>query len=98
VRRAVLVVATPGLLLAWAGGLTMLIPHFSEMYMRAGWMHGKLTVAVIATALTGVVTGKVRRVARDEALASPGLMWTLGILLVLLGAAAVVLAVLRPGA
>ncbi|MBW2464482.1 MAG: CopD family protein [Deltaproteobacteria bacterium] len=62
-RKVMLMVATPGLLLAWAAGLTVLIPNFTSVYAKAGWMHGKLTIALIISGLTGVLVGKVKKAA-----------------------------------
>ena len=73
-RKATIQWATPGLLLAWAGGLGMLIPNFGLLYATAGWMHAKLTVAVVLTALTGVATGRIRKAAAGTKEASGGLL------------------------
>jgi putative membrane protein len=97
-RRAVLVLATPGLLLAWIAGLAYLVPSFTTLYARAGWMHGKLTILIVLTALTGVFTGRLRKAAAGTKPPSVGLF--AGVMLTLLVAAAIVafLAELRPGA
>ena len=43
-RKASLVVTAPAMVLSFVGGLGMLIPNFSAIYARAGWMHTKLTL------------------------------------------------------
>ena len=68
-RAVSLRVATPGLVLAWLGGLTMFIMHI-DVYKRAGWMHAKITLALIAAALTGVLSGKLRKAAAGQDVAS----------------------------
>jgi putative membrane protein len=97
-RRAVLVVATPGMLLAWLAGLSYLVPNFAELYARAGWMHGKLTAVLVLTGLTGVLTGRLRRAAAGTKPASAGLFGGLALALIVGSAAVIFLAVLRPGA
>lgn len=59
-RRVAMRVATPGLVLAFAGGLTMLALSW-DAYARAGWMHGKLLLVVIAAGLHGAISGKLRK-------------------------------------
>jgi uncharacterized membrane protein len=95
-RKAVIYWATPGMLLAWVGGLTVLIPDFTALYARAGWMHAKLTLLVVLTAVTGVFTGRLRRAAAGQKPASPGLWNGLGLALAVGMALVVVLAKLRP--
>jgi uncharacterized membrane protein len=93
-RRAVLLVATPGLLLAWVAGLTVLLSAW-PVYQSAGWMHAKLTVALIVTALTGVVTGRLRRAA-GGADAKPGLLRGMAVGILVLAALVLLLARLQP--
>lgn len=50
-----------GMLLAWAGGLGVLIPNFTQSYARAGWMHSKLTLLLVLSALTGVSMARARK-------------------------------------
>lgn len=58
-------VATPGMILAWLGGLTMLALGWSG-YARAGWMHGKLLFVFIASGMTGVLSARLRKWAAGE--------------------------------
>ncbi len=59
-RRVALRVATPGMLLAWAGGLTLLAMGWAG-YRSAGWMHAKLLFVFLAAGLTGVLSARMRR-------------------------------------
>lgn len=52
-----------GMALAWLGGLGMLVPAFASLYARAGWMHAKLTLVLVASALTGLLSAKLRKLA-----------------------------------
>jgi putative membrane protein len=96
-RRALLVLATPGLLLAWIGGLVMLVEGWSAIYARAGWMHGKVTIGLVLAAVSGVMTSRIRKAAAGEREASRSLLAGLAMAFVLGAAIAVVLVVLRPG-
>ncbi len=96
-RRAVLMLATPGMLLAWIAGLSYLVPNFTTFYARAGWMHGKLTLVLVLSAITGVLTGHLRKAAAGKKAASPGLLGGLAIAVVAIMAIVVFLAVLKPG-
>jgi len=97
VRRVMIVLGVPGVLLAWAGGLGMLVPGWSETYAHAGWMHGKLTVALLLTALGGMLTGRIRRAAAGSEPSAPALRG-LAIAFLVLAAMAVALVAVRPGA
>lgn len=57
--------ATPGMIIAWLGGLTMLALGWSG-YARAGWMHGKLLLVFIASGMTGVLSARLRKWAAGE--------------------------------
>lgn len=89
--------ATPGMIVAWLAGLAMLVPDFTEVYAKAGWMHGKLTLALVASGLTGFISGKLRRAASGEAVATPkalnGAAWGM----VALAVVAVFLVMYQPG-
>lgn len=63
VRKLILGLVTPGMLLSFAGGLYMLLTHWSTVYARAPWMHTKLLLGLIAAAFSGVLSGKLRRAA-----------------------------------
>jgi putative membrane protein len=95
-RKAVIYWATPGMLIAWAGGLTVLIPDFGAIYASAGWMHAKLTLLVVLTAVTGVFTGRLRRAASGQKASGPGPFNVLGLVLAVGLVLVVVLAKLKP--
>ena len=93
-RKVALRVATPAMVVAFVFGLSVLIPHFREQYAHAGWRHAKLTLVLVASALSGAVTGRLRRVAAGSA--APGPLRIFGILLGVLTLLIVALAVLKP--
>ncbi|MEM7447145.1 MAG: CopD family protein [Myxococcota bacterium] len=70
VRSTFLRVVSPGVLLAWVGGLLMFAVNLS-LYLRAGWMHGKLTLALLAAGLTGAISALLRKASKELATASP---------------------------
>jgi uncharacterized membrane protein len=93
-RRAVLYVATPALLIAWLVGVTVLLNGWG-VYKSAGWMHTKLTLALVVTGLTGVVTGRLRRAATGGE-ANPGLLRSMAAGILLLAFGILLLARLQP--
>ncbi|MFT3921715.1 MAG: hypothetical protein QM778_04195 [Myxococcales bacterium] len=96
VRKLVLSVVTPGMLLSFAGGLYMLLSYWSEIYAKAPWMHMKLTVGLVAAGFSGVLSGKLRRAA-DGAEITGSSMRTAGWVLLLSAVAGVVLVFTRFG-
>lgn len=96
VRKLVLSVVTPGMLLSFAGGLFMLMSYWSEIYAKAPWMHMKLTVGLVAAGFSGVLSGKLRRAA-DGAEITGSSMRTAGWVLLLSAIAGVVLVFARIG-
>lgn len=96
-RKAVLFIATPGMLLAWVAGLTVLTSGWSAIYAKAGWMHGKVTVALIITGLTGVLTGRLRRAAAGTGEVNTGLLRGLAIAILVLAVIVLFLARFQPG-
>ena len=94
-RKVTLRVTTPAMLLAFAGGIGMLVPNFATVYAKQGWMHGKLLLLLALAGATGVLTGKLRRWAEGQEVASQ----TFGRLAVAISTLAVLiitLAVFRP--
>jgi len=94
-RKVTLRVTTPAMLVAFAGGFGMLIPSFTEVYAKQGWMHGKLTLLLILAGVTGVLTGKLRRWADGQEVGPKTfsrLAWAISVLSVLI----VTFAVFRP--
>lgn len=96
VRKALLVLGAPGMLLAWLGGLAILVPGW-EQYSHAGWMHGKLTIGVVLAGLHGVLVGRVRRAAAGTVAATPGLFVGVAIAYLALALVAIALVMIRPG-
>ena len=94
-REVIRLVATPGMIAAWLGGLGMLIPHFTELYARAGWMHTKLLLVVVLSALHGITISKLRKA--EETGIQAKTMNRLFLATSALVIAIVTLAVLKPG-
>jgi uncharacterized membrane protein len=95
-RKVVLYVVTPGMLLSLAGGLTMLIGFWTELYAKAPWAHTKLMVGLIAAGFSGVLTGKLRRAANGEEVAASSIKLA-GYVLLLSAVAGVTLVLTRMG-
>ena len=72
-RIIVLRVVSPGMLLSFGAGLTMLIAYWSELYAKAPWMHAKLTIGLIAAGFSGALSGQLRRASQSGALSTRGL-------------------------
>lgn len=95
VRRALLFVSAPGLVLAFAGAIALLVPGW-EAFRSMGWVHAKLTLGVLLAGVSGVLSGRVRRAATGERDAPAGLFAALGGTLAVGALLAIVLVVLRP--
>jgi putative membrane protein len=95
-RRAVRWLVSPGMGLAWLPGLAMLLTNFTELYARAGWMHTKLLLIVIASGLTGAMTGRLRRAEAGDEKAHRSIR-VFALVVLGLAAAVVGLAILQPG-
>jgi protoporphyrinogen IX oxidase len=85
---------SPAMAVAWLVGLTMLVSYW-PVYARAGWMHGKLLIVVLVSALTGLVTKRVKQAAGGRPVATQVVTF-LGAAIVLLVFAAVALVLVRP--
>lgn len=95
-RKITLLMVTPGMLLSFAGGVTMLLGAWSTLYAKAPWMHTKLLVGLIAAAFSGVLSGKLRR-ASTGADVSPRSVLLAGAVLATSAVAGVALVYLRFG-
>ncbi len=95
-RQAMVRLVTPGMILAFVGGLGMLLPNFMTLYARAGWMHAKLLVVLVAAGLTGAISGFLRRAAAGQKDLPQSSLRVMGMVVLLLGLAAVILALIRP--
>lgn len=94
-RKVTLRVTTPSMLVAFAGGLGMLIPNFAEQYAKQGWVHTKLLLLLALAGATGVLTGKIRKWAEGQEVGAKvfgKLAWAISILAVLI----ITLAIFRP--
>lgn len=96
-RRVLTWWSTPGMVLAWAGGLTMLIPEFATLYARAGWMHGKLTLLLALSGMTGVLGVRLRKAASGQKDVTSKLLNGLGLGLVALAFVVLALVIVKPG-
>jgi putative membrane protein len=92
IRAALRILATPGLLLAWLGGVAMLVGAW-DVYARAGWMHGKLTIGLVLSGVHGMMLARTRPGRSD---ASRPFVIALGLTL-LFALVNVALVVIRPG-
>lgn len=97
-RQAAALLITPGLILAWAGGLALLLPNFANMYAKAGWMHSKLLIAVLATGVTGLVTARLKKLAKGEGTPHLKRFRLAAIGMAVFAAMNIFLAVVQPGA
>ncbi len=95
VRRVLLFVSAPGLVLAFAGALAMLVPGW-DTYHSMGWVHAKLTLGVVLAGVSGVLSGRIRKAASGERDAPSGLYAALGGTLAMGALLAIVLVELRP--
>ncbi|MGB5193832.1 MAG: CopD family protein [Polyangiales bacterium] len=94
-RKVTVRVTTPAMLVAFAGGLGMLIPNFADVYAKQGWMHSKLTLLLILAGVTGVLSGKLRRWADGEEI-GPKTFSRLAVAISVLSILIVTFAVFRP--
>lgn len=94
-RKVTLRVTTPSMIVAFAGGLGMLIPNFVDFYASQGWMHIKLTLLLLLLGATGVLTGRLRRWANGQEVSQSTfarLAWAISVLSILI----VTVAVFKP--
>lgn len=95
-RIGVLARVTVGMGLAWVAGLLILVPAFGDVYARAGWMHAKLTLILVISALTGVLSGHLRKAANGSAPLSPGKVRGLSSAILAAATLVVFLAIMKP--
>jgi putative membrane protein len=96
IRKTLLMIGAPGMLLAWIAGLAILVPGW-DRYSHAGWMHGKLTIALVLSALHGVLVGRVRRAVAGTATPNASLFVGVAVAYLVLALAAIGLVLLQPG-
>ncbi len=95
-RKALRIVVNPAMLVAWIVGLAILIPNFAGYYAKAGWMHAKLTLVFVASGMTGVLGGTLKRIAAGGD-ARLGRVRILAIGIFVIAVIAVFLVELQPG-
>lgn len=93
-RSAMALVATPGLLMAWAAGLTIAISSW-DVYRSAGWLHAKITCALLLAAIHGMAMARMRKAASGGEIKAGMLQVLVGIA-ALLAVGAVTLVVAQP--
>ncbi|MCG6856525.1 MAG: protoporphyrinogen oxidase HemJ [Salaquimonas sp.] len=62
-RRLLRAIMTPAMLVAWAAGLYLM---FAGGWLVSGWLHAKLTLVVLMTAMHGFNAVWVKELARDQ--------------------------------
>ncbi len=95
-RRVLRRVTVPSMVIAFAGGLGMLIPNFTSVYAKAGWMHGKLLLLLLLAGATGVLSAKLRKWAEGQEVPHKT-FGRIALLTFVLATVIVTLAVYRPG-
>lgn len=95
VRKALLMLGAPGMLLAWLGGLAMLIAGWSR-YSHEGWMHAKLAIALVLAGLHGALVGRVRKAIAGTAKPSSGFFAGVAVGYLVLALAAISLVMIQP--
>lgn len=64
-RRLLKVIINPAMMSSWIFGLSMLYAN-PGMLSGAGWMHAKLTLVVLMSAVHGVLVKHVKKFAADQ--------------------------------
>lgn len=95
-RIGVLARVTVGMGVAWVAGLLMLVPAFTDLYARAGWMHAKLTLILVASGLTGALSGHLRKAANGDAELSVGKVRGLSSAVLAVATLIIFLAIMKP--
>jgi uncharacterized membrane protein len=85
-------VTTPAMLIVWALGLALAL---QGGWFAHRWLQAKLVLVLALSAVHGVHSGALRRLAGGSALRPPGL-WPGGLLIAVLAAGIAVLAVTKP--
>ncbi|MEZ4287934.1 MAG: CopD family protein [Polyangiales bacterium] len=87
-------VTTPSMIVAFAGGLGMLLPNFTALYAKAGWMHAKLLFVVLFAGVTGALSASLRKPEQSRRAAEKKMALLIAVFVVVIAS----LAVLKPGA
>lgn len=64
--RLYLRIAVPGFVVSFLFGVGRLVVGGMGMYMKQGWIHGKLTFAIIAIALHHIIGAKAKKMAKGD--------------------------------
>ncbi len=94
-RKLLRVIMTPAMIASWLFGLAIIAAN-STYYLSSGWMHGKLLLVVIMTALHGVFARWVRVFAQDGNRRSEGFYRAINEAPTLAMIAIVILVVVKP--
>ena len=94
-RMGMLARVTTGMVLTWLGGLAVFVPNIA-VYKTQGWMHGKLALVVVLSALSGVLSGHLRKASMGQVEFAPAKVRMLSLVSLGVAAGIVVFAVLRP--
>ena len=70
-RAVNLKIVTPAMVVAFTGGLGMLLPAFTTFYAKQPWMHAKLTLVAVVIGLHGYLKVKAKRARKGEAFTAP---------------------------
>ena len=62
-RRLLRVIINPAMIVAWVTGLWM---AYEAAFFRSGWLHGKLLLVILLSAMHGVFSGAVRKFSEDR--------------------------------
>jgi len=95
VRRALLFVSAPGLVLAFVGAAALVVPGW-DAFRSMGWVHAKIAIAILLAGASGMLSARVRKAASGERDAPAGLFAAVGGMLAMGTLLAIVLVVLRP--
>src|SRR5947209_18762249 len=62
-RRLLRAITNPAMVVTWVTGLWL---AFEAGFFRSGWLHGKLLLVILVSAVHGMLAGAVRRFAEDR--------------------------------
>ena len=64
-RRLLKAIINPSMIAVWILGI-LLLWKYDWAFLREGWMHGKLALVILMSALHGMFAGHVRKFAEDR--------------------------------
>lgn len=92
-RRLLKAIMTPAMIVAWATGLWL---AWSSFAFKGGWLHGKIALVILLSAVHGHLAACVRRFAEDRNLGSGRYFRILNEVPTLLMIGIVVLVIVKP--